>query len=235
MTAKITAKPKAAKTPKFAEGLGFKKLFFVFLIGSVFGTLYEEILYGAQSLLQTGEWAFALRRGVIYGPFNVIYGFGAVVLIYLLLRKPLKDWQIFVYAALLGGVVEYVIGWLQETFTHTTSWDYSDMLLNINGRTAVPIMAIWGVLGLALVKIVYPFLSNLIEKIPVDFGNQIFPILLILMALDMLVSWTAIIRQTLRHNDIPPFTPVGEFYDYYYNDTRLQHYFPNMSHPDKQK
>lgn len=229
-----SAKTKTAKVIKFAEGLGFKKLFFIFLIGSVIGSIYEEMLYIIQHLLETGEWGFALRRGVIYGPFNVIYGFGAVVLIYLLLRKPLKNWQIFIYAAFLGGVVEYVVGWLQETFTHTVSWDYSQIPLNINGRTAVPIMLVWGALGLVLVKVIYPFFSNLIEMIPLDFGNRIFPILVVLMVLDMFVSWTAIIRQTLRHNDISPFTPVGEFYDFYYNDTRLQHYFPNMSHPDKQ-
>lgn len=62
---------------KFAEGLCLKKLFFVFLIGSVIGSLYEEILFLVQHLMATGELAWSLRRGVIWGPFNVIYGFGA--------------------------------------------------------------------------------------------------------------------------------------------------------------
>lgn len=220
------------KEPKFAEGLCFKKLFFVFLVGSVIGAVYEEILYMVQHYMATGQLEHALRRGVIYGPFNVIYGFGAVVLVYLLLRKPLKWWQIFGYAAVLGGVVEYLVSWLQETFTHTTSWDYSNLFLNINGRTTIPIMFVWGLLGLLLVKVVYPPISNLVERIPVKVGNRIFVVLVVLMALDMLVSWTAIVRQTLRHNNVPPFTPVGEFCDSYYNDDFLRHYFPNMEHPD---
>lgn len=133
---------------KFAEGLCFKKLFFVFLVGSVIGTIYEELLYGVQTWYATGSWEWTVRRGVIYGPFNVIYGFGAVVMVYLLLRKKYTNWQIFLYASLLGGIVEYVVSLLQEVFTHTTSWDYSNYFLNINGRTTVPFMVVWGILGL---------------------------------------------------------------------------------------
>lgn len=129
---------------KFAEGLCFKKLFFVFLVGSVIGTIYEELLYGVQTWYATGSWEWTVRRGVIYGPFNVIYGFGAVVMVYLLLRKKYTNWQIFLYASLLGGIVEYVVSLLQEVFTHTTSWDYSNYFLNINGRTTVPFMVVWG-------------------------------------------------------------------------------------------
>ena len=221
------------KEKKFAEGLCFKKLFFVFLVGSVIGAIYEEILFMVQHFYATGEFAHALRRGVIYGPFNVIYGFGAVILVYLLLRKPLKNWQIFIYAAVLGGIVEYVVSWLQEIFTHTMSWDYSERFLNIGGRTTIPFMIVWGLLGLVLVRLVYPPVSNLIERIPPKIGDRIYVVLVVLMVLNMLVSWTAIIRQTLRHNNIPPFTPVGEFCDYYYNDVILEHYFPNMAHPDK--
>ena len=33
-----------ANPDKFAGGLSFKKLFFIFLIGSVLGTIYEDIL-----------------------------------------------------------------------------------------------------------------------------------------------------------------------------------------------
>ena len=46
----------------------------------------------------------------------------------------------------------------------------------------------------------------------------------------MLISWGAIIRQTLRRNNIPAFTPVGEFFDKHYDDEFLAKYFPNMSY-----
>lgn len=213
---------KKAVAPKFAEGLSFEKLFFIFLICSVVGAIYEDILI----YVMQGQWM--LHRGVIYGPFNVIYGFGAALMCWILLRKPYKDWQIFGLAALVGGVVEYALSFLQEVFTGTTSWDYSHQLLNLNGRTTIPIMLFWGLLGLLLVKVVYPLLSNLIEKIPVQFGETLYRVLLIFMIFDMLISWTAILRQNLRHQGVPPWTPVGEFYDGFYTGDYLRKYFPNM-------
>ncbi len=206
----------------FAQGLSFKKLFFIFLIGSVIGTIYEDILIYVQS----GQ--FLLHRGVIWGPFNVIYGFGAAIMCWVLLRKKYANWQIFGLAALLGGAVEYLLSLGQELVTGTTSWDYSYMALNINGRTAVPIMLVWGVMGLVLVKLVYPACSWLIEKIPARIGNPLFWALLAFMIVDCLVSWTAIIRQNFRQSGMPPLTPIGEFYDEYFDDEYLRHYFPNM-------
>ncbi len=212
----------------FAAGLSFRKLFFIFLVCSVLGSLYEEILYMILIYRDQHILVWSLRRGVIYGPFNVIYGFGAALMCWALLRKPYKDWQVFGLAAVIGGVVEYMLSLLQEVFTGTTSWDYSDLPLNLNGRTTLLFMVVWGFMGLVLVKVVYPFLSRLIEKIPMHTGEIIFRVLLVFMIFDMLVSWTAILRQNLRHQGVPPLTPVGELYDKVYNDDYLRKYFPNM-------
>ena len=217
---------------KFAEGLCFKKLFFVFLIGSIFGTIYEDILIFVQTFLETGTGVWMLHRGVIYRPFNVIYGFGAALMCWVLLRKKYENWQIFGIAAVLGGIVEYALSFLQEYFTHTTSWDYSDELLNINGRTTIPFMLVWGLLGLVLVKVVYLVISDLVERIPIRAGNIVFLILLVFMIFDCLISWSAIIRQTLRRNNVPAYTPVGKFLDAAYPDSYLERFFPNMVHKD---
>ena len=83
-------------------------------------------------------------------------------------------------------------------------------------------------MGLVFVKLVYPFVSSLIEKIPVNIGEISFKFLLVFMCLDMFVSWTAIIRQTLRRQNIESYTIVGRTYDKYYNDERLAKAFPNM-------
>lgn len=221
-------------TPKhrFAEGLGFKKLFFIFLFGSVLGTIYEDILIYLMTYHETGTGVWMTHRGVIWGPFNVIYGFGAALMCWVLLRKKLENWQIFVYSAFLGGAVEYGLSFLQETFTGTTSWDYSGQLGSLGGRTTLPIMAVWGFLGLILVKVVYPLLSSLIEKIPVAIGERLFVVLLIFMVFNMLISWTAILRQNLRHHGVRPFTPIGEFYDRHFDDAYLKRYFPNMVRTD---
>lgn len=226
-----TTRTKPTKSPTkrpFAEGLSFKKLFFIFIIGSVFGTIYEDLLIYGQTYFETGTGVWMTHRGVIWGPFNVIYGFGAALMCWVLLRKKLENWQIFVFSAFIGGAVEYGLSFLQETFTGTTSWNYSGQLGSLGGRTTIPIMLIWGFLGLILVKVVYPFLSSLIEKIPLEIGERLFAILLVFMVFNMLISWTAIIRQNLRHHGVKPFTPIGEFLDTHFNDDYLKKYFPNM-------
>lgn len=214
----------------FAKGICFEKLFIIFLIASVIGSLYEQILNLLLVYSRTGEIVWECRQGVIYGPFNVIYGFGAVLIIYLLADKKHKWYETIIYGSLLGGGIEYLISFLQETFTNTISWDYSHKLLNINGRITLEYMLLWGILSFLLVRYLYPFLSKIIEKIPYNLGFLLTRILLIFMIINIFISWGAIIRQNFRRNNIPAFTPVGVFFDRYYNDEFLAKYFPNMSY-----
>ena len=54
----------------FCKQYSLKMIFIFFLIGSLIGTYYEEILH----LISHHE--FELRQGVLWGPFNPIYGIG---------------------------------------------------------------------------------------------------------------------------------------------------------------
>lgn len=212
----------------YAKGLCGAKLFLIFAIFSVFGTYYEQILNLIDHFLQDGSIFWEYRRGVIYGPFSPIYGAGAVLFTVLLLRKKLSNTKIFLYGALIGGGFEYIISVLQEIFIGTTSWDYSGQFLNINGRTTVPLMLVWGSLCLIYCKYLYPKLCKLIENVPYNLMKTITICLAIFLTLDMFISWTALLRQNLRWKGIEPFTVIGEFYDKVYPDEVLQEYFPNM-------
>ncbi|MCI5800989.1 MAG: putative ABC transporter permease [Oscillospiraceae bacterium] len=75
------------------------------------------------------------RTGLVWRPFNLIYGFGAVLLTLCLYRLRRKnDRWIFLGGALLGGGYEYLCSWLRETLLGTVSWDYSEIPFNLNGR-----------------------------------------------------------------------------------------------------
>ena len=217
----------SSKKCVFAKGYSFKKLFFIFVIGSIIGVLYEEILNTVKIYLATGDIVWELRRGVIYGPFNPLYGLGAVLVVYLLVRPNYSNIKTFIYGGLLGGIIEYSISLLQEIFTHTTSWDYSNHFLNIGGRTTIPFLIAWGIFTLIFAKIIYPYLSKWIEKIPINIGNIIFYILLIFLIIDMFISWTALFRGAMRKSDIEPITPIGRLYDRIYPDSVLSKHFPN--------
>ena len=213
---------------KFAEGMCFYKLFWIFLFGCIFGAYYEQILNLVIHYNYHHEIVWQLRRGVIYGPFNPLYGAGIVFIIYILGKKKTKPLKTFLYGALLGGAIEYIVSFLMELVLGVASWDYSTYFLNINGRTTIPYMIFWGFASMILVHWIYPFLSKWIEKIPYKIGQQLLIILVIFMTLDMIVSWTALGRATLRNKGYEPFTFVGEFYDNVYPDEFLKTIYTNM-------
>lgn len=204
-----------------------EKCLFIFIIGCIAGTIYEDLLEGFTNLNSTGIFSFNVHRGVIYGPLNIVYGAGAVLMV-LLLKNDKLWYKIYLKGMLIGGAFEYLTSYLQETFIGSISWDYSDLPFNLNGRTALSIMLIWGFACVLLMKIVYPFISRLLDKIPINIMNTLYCVLVVLLILDILISWTALGRQYLRHKGHRPLTFIGEFYDNYYTDEFLKKYFANM-------
>jgi len=64
------------RAPKksFASGTDFYKLFWVFMIGCFLGVVIETLF----CLVLNGY--IESRQGLVYGPFNPVYGFGAVLM-----------------------------------------------------------------------------------------------------------------------------------------------------------
>ncbi len=210
------------------EKISLKKLFWIFLFASIIGAFYEEGLFVIRHLIRSGIFVWEPRRGVFWGPISPIYGIGAVVMCLLLVNKKDNLWMTFIKASLLGGVTEYIISFLQEFFLHTTSWNYSNKFLNINGRTTLPFMLVWGIFGLIFVKIIYPPLSSKIDSLEMFISDKLMFILILILSIDILISWTALIRQTLRHYHIRTITVVDRFYDKHFDDDYMKRKFPNM-------
>ena len=213
---------------RYAEGICFPKLFWLFFLGSIFGAYYEQILNLFIHYHYHHEFVWQLRRGVIYGPISPVYGMGAVLFTILLLRKPKSNFKTFLHGALIGGFFEYIISFLQETFLGTISWDYSQEFLNINGRTTIPFMIVWGLLALLFAKIVYPILSRIIEYFPDYFSRVFTRICVVLLLLDFTISWGALARQMFRLRGYEPISFVGKFFDRYYGDEVLKKYYTTI-------
>ena len=214
---------------KFASGMCFYKLFWVFLFGSLFGNYYEEILTLVVHYHYYHEFIWQLKRGVMYGPISPIYGFGALLMILILARNKRNDWKTFFYGALIGGSFEYLCSFFQEKILGTVSWDYTDEFLNIQGRTTIPFAFVWGLLALVMVKIFYPSISSIIEDLPVKFGKYLTNMLIVLLCLDIFVSWGSLFRQVFRQNGYQPVTVVGKFFDKYYTDDVIRKKQENMT------
>lgn len=227
MINKIKNWAKSDKRP-FAEGISFSKMYIIFVLGSFLGVIYEEIIGFIKYHHLYGIWKWETRQGVIYGPFNPLYGASIAFLIMFLGRRKRHPAKTFLYGALLGGAIEYIISYLMEIVLGLASWDYHNRPLNINGRTTILYMLFWGLAILILIHFIYPYLSKLIEKIPKKIGDVLVKFFVIFMTFNMVVSWTALARQALRHQGYKPFTIVGEIYDKIYPDEYLKKKFANM-------
>lgn len=223
--ANIKAKIKASakEMNPFAQGVGFYKLLWVFVVACVLGYLIET----AFALVLRG--VIESRAGMVYGPFNQVYGLGAVLMVVLLhpLAKK-KDRWLFLASALLGGAYEFVCSWVQEICFGTVSWDYANAATSIGGRTNLLIMLCWGVLGVVFIKGIYPKLSALIERIPHRIGVILSWVIAVFLALNLALSAVAVGRWVGRQYDQPAKNGLDLFLDKQFPDETMEVIYPSM-------
>ena len=212
------------QTESFARGLNFYKLFWVFCICSVIGYVLETLYY----LLTKGF--IESRQGLLYGPFSQIYGLGAIVMMLVLSRfASRKNGWIFVGGALVGGAFEWICSFVQEKALGTVSWQYSAVVGGLGGRTSLLYMIFWGVLAVFLLRIVFPRLNALIEKIPNKQGVLLSWILIVILSADIAVSTATVYRWRQRDNAIAPRNVVEQYLDDHYPNEFMKNVYPNMN------
>ena len=211
------------KSPVFAKGICLDKLIWVFILCAFVGDLIETVF----CRFTAGVWMS--RSSVIYGPFSIVWGLGAVLLTVILQKLADRDdRQVFLAGCILGGVYEYLCSVFTELVFGTKFWDYSDMPFNIGGRTNLLFCIFWGILALVWVKICYPRLSALIERIPPMTGKIVTWICMVLMACNLAISGLALLRYVERRDGIPARNVVEEYVDYQCPDEYVELIWPNM-------
>lgn len=197
-------------------------LFWVFIIGSIAGFIFEVIVV----FFQKGH--FELRQGLIYGPFIPVYGIGAMCYYIVLSKIKIKNKvQIFLITMILGGITEYLCSFIQEKAFGTISWDYSYLPFNINGRTSLLHCIYWGIGGVLYITYIEPLLNKMIDKTNMKAFDLITIILSIFIVFDISISWMAADRQTERKNNIEPENRLDIFLDKNYPDEYMNRIFNN--------
>ena len=128
----------------------------------------------------------------------------------------------------IGGVYEYMCSVFTELIFGTVFWDYSDMPLNIGGRTNVLFCFFWGVLAVVWIKIIFPPMSGWIEKIPPLTGKIVTWIVAFCMACNAILTSAAMIRYDIRAYRPEPANALEEFIDRQYGDAHMERRWPNM-------
>ena len=162
-------------------GFSLYQILAYFLIYSCIGWCLE-VVYAAVS---TGQ---LVNRGFLNGPVCPIYGFGMIIVLFLL--TPLQHSLLLLY---IGGVIlpstlELAGGWALYKLYHTRWWDYSDYPFNIGGYICLEFSLLWGVGTLIVMKMVHPVIAGLIEMIPPLVGLILMILLYAIYAADTIVT-----------------------------------------------
>ena len=209
-----------ALTPQ--KSLGIYQLFWIFFWGCFLGVVWETLW----CRLTQGIWAS--RTGLVWGPFNLVYGLGAVVLTVCLQWTAGRSflWS-FLGGFVLGSVFEYLCSLCQELLFGAVSWQY-DVRWNLDGRINLYYSLFWGALAVVWIKRLCPFLCRRMSRLPARLTRPLAWVLAVFMAANTLVSAAAVGRWSARRAGEPPENSLELLLDRRFGDQRMERIYPNM-------
>lgn len=133
-------------------------LFLNFVIYSFFGWVCET------TYCSVPEKKF-INRGFLNGPFCPVYGFGALLIIFMLGSLPKNIVLVFFAGTAITTVLEYLTGFLLEVIFHAKWWDYSHSKFNFKGRICLANSMLFGILSVALMFFIQPFVNSIVSML----------------------------------------------------------------------
>jgi len=106
------------------------------------------------------------NRGFLTGPFVPIYGFGAAAMILLVQPYVENPFLVFLASVVIASVLEYVTSFLLDKLFHVRLWDYSGKRFNLHGRICLENSMLFGALGLLLLYVIHPVVTDLLRPLP---------------------------------------------------------------------
>ncbi len=201
----------------------FVKLFYIFILGSIVGWVVE----GLYTLIVFKE--LVNHSAVVIGPFDMAYGICFVVLTLLFYKfKNINIFKAFIIGFIGGTVLEYIMSLGMEIFLGFTAWDYSTYPLNINGRVCLIYSVFWGILGIAWVKLIYPFILKILDKFNYKIATKIAIILIVFLVFDVFLTIQARERAKDKLKGIEASNKFEEFLDNTFNNDYLKNMYNNV-------
>jgi uncharacterized membrane protein len=194
----------------------------VFILGSVFGYLFEVSVSYATIGSSEGH------QGILYLPMTPIYGFGFWIILILLDRiKHMNLLLQYLICCLAGGTFEILFGLIQIYGLQSRSWNYSNLPLNIMGLTTIPYAMIWGLLGFSFMRI-WPFLRRHLMMLKNNMTMLITRAVLLFLIVDACLSVAICIRGSERANAIQAHHKIDQWMDVFFPDALIHDQWPGM-------
>lgn len=153
----------------------------MFFIFSFIGWSWEVFFH----LITDGVF---VNRGMLFGPWLPIYGFGGTLTLLMPRRISKNPFNAFLIIAVLSTVIEYITSWYFEYTRDVRWWDYSEYIMNLNGRVCLFGAVFFGIGGCVGIYYLGPVLDDMIKKIPKRLAVCICIVLLFFFAADLVYS-----------------------------------------------
>ena len=156
------------------------ELLWLFFIYSFLGWVLET----AAATVKQKKFA---NRGLVNGPFCVIYGIAALFMTFGL--QELRGVWLFLFAAIYATVIEWVAGHLIEKAFKARWWDYSRIKWNLDGYICIPVSLVWGALGYLGIRWGNRFAIIVFKMLPLFLMKILVLVLLGMLIVDILGSY----------------------------------------------
>lgn len=176
-------------------------LFMMFLAYSFIGWLWETCYCS----IKHGHF---INRGFLRGPLCPVYGFGGLLIMYLLEPWAHTWLPLFFASMVIVSILEYFTGWLLETLFHTRWWDYSKERFNLHGRIYLGGAICFGIMGTVITHFVHPWLEAKILSIPLQTARLVAWILFAVFLVDFLTTIRGLVDFTIYQSKLKEFTEI---------------------------
>ena len=167
--------------------------FIFFMLYSVIGWIYEVFLE-----VVVYRWGFS-NRGVFFGPYCIIYGFGALILIFSLSRLQKKRIYIgkllvtpllvFLGIVVITTAVELAGSYIMEFTRGEWLWDYTRFSFNFEGRIALNPSIRFGIGGMIFLYLLQPLFYKAAEKLGEKKVSVISSVLALILIVDCIYTF----------------------------------------------
>lgn len=164
------------------------RYFIYFLLYSIIGWCYEVFLE-----VVVYRWGFT-NRGVLFGPYCPVYGFGALiflVLLYPMLKKQSPGKKvlyipvIFLLSMTIATALELFTSYILEYLTGSWPWQtYVDYKYNFQGRIALSPSLRFGLGGVIFLYLLQPVFERICDRLGSSLIKKLALTMMILLAAD---------------------------------------------------
>ena len=163
---------------------------FYSIIGWCYEVFLEVVVY---------RWGFT-NRGVLFGPYTPVYGFGAMaflLLVYPLIRekkgrqKLFRLPAVFLLCMLIATAIELGTSYILEAVTGSWPWQtYADYAINFQARIALSPSIRFGLGGVLFLYVLQPVFEKICEKLGPRRVRILAIVFLVMFAADCLYTFT---------------------------------------------